>query len=153
MRFRGQHLVSLVCLLAYLFASEAATVSVARELWRSCSSAGEKPCPGDPGCCPDKGTFYPGPVNASQYADHCAVVGPATTNAALTGQPVQKQEDDRSNPACPGKCHLCRAGAVPFCFTPTVVIQPLGCLGRISADSLLHLGQHSPDELIRPPMC
>jgi len=62
--------------------------------------------------------------------------------------------EDRScpgSPACPGNCHLCDSGNVPFCFTPAVVIQPLGCLGRVNADALLHVWQPHPEELIRPP--
>ena len=152
----SRRLISTISLLAYLFASAPATMSAPWDLWRSQCCAAEKPCLGDPGCCLEKGTTGRGPVCGNECACHRAAAGPATTNSTLASQPLQQHEDDRSCPgcpACPGKCHLCSTGAIPFCFTPTVVMPPLGRLGRVSADTLLHLWQPHPDELIRPPLC
>ena len=148
--------MSLACLLAYLLATAPATMSASLGLCDSQCCDGKKSCPSDPSCCADKDDAARLPCCSDECPCHRDAIRPLTTNPAATGQRSQEQGDDRSCPgcpACPGKCHLCSMGNVPFCFTPSVVLLSLGCLGRVSADTLLQLWQPCPDELIRPPMC
>jgi len=156
MRFRGRRLVSLACLLAYLLASAPATASAP---WGWCDSQcndGKRSCPSDAGRCLLKGKATGVLVCADECPFHCGAAGPPAVNSIAAGQPFQQRGDGPSYPGCPapsGKCHLCSGCKIPFCFAPSVVIQPLGCLGRVSDETFLRLWQPYVDELIRPPIC
>jgi len=155
MRFKGQRLVSLACLLAYFIASAPGTVSFAWHKWGLPCQAEETACSTVPNCSHSeygKGGFPV--VDNRRYDSPMAARTAVQSVEARQGSPESKDNDSHpGHPACPGKCHLCSMGTTPHCLTPSVVMQPPGCLGRVNADALLSLWQPSPDELIRPPMC
>ena len=155
MSYRSRRLISLTCLVAYLFATAPVGLSASCGPWASLCPSSEKSCLGNPGHWLTNATVGDDVVCASKCCCHCGADS-ANVTSTVAGQPSQQQGDDHSypgSPACPGKCHLCSAGNVPFCFTPSVVTSSFDCLDRVSADTLLHLWQPQPDELIRPPMC
>jgi len=160
MSCRSRRLISLICLMAYLFATspdrllagkDCCPVLCRADNWKNTTDAGSMSCRilstdklEQAGCATE------------QCPCHMILKPLGKTRQSLsparTSFPPVEDRSCPGSPACPGKCHLCGAGNVPFCFTPAVVMQPLGCLGRVNADTLLHLWQPHPDELIRPPM-
>lgn len=152
---RGRRLVSLVCLLAYVCAGVQATVSA------SCGCSGHVIVPpGEPSRREAIGAKGPtgvcGSACTSPTARSCGTAGVAIFGAPLQRHHTPPPPDDgdfSGCPACPGQCHLCSTGAIPFCFTPAFALFPPDCLGRFIPELLLPPGQACPDELIRPPMC
>lgn len=158
MCFAVRRLVALACLLAYLVAGAQATLSAGcgcaghtckasreadqleRAKWTSPSS-GVSSCRS---ACP------------ARSSSGCGAAGLAIFGSPLKWHPGSPTDDEGSFPgcpACPGKCHLCCSGAIPYCFTPACLLSPQGCLGQLVPEYLLQHGQVCPDEMIRPPMC
>ena len=155
MRFKGQRLMSLACLLAYFIASAPATVPLA---W----SIGGLPCQAEERACSSVSDCSRSDIGKGGFAaaDGCRTdssTAAQTTNRSAEagrGSPLNKHNGSHSgHPTDPGKCHLCSIGTTPHCLTPSVAMQTPGCLGRVNADAIPSLWQPSPDELIRPPMC
>lgn len=155
MRFHGQRSLSLVCLLAYLFASVPATISFA---WHN----HEWPCQTEQHGCsriPDgshSGCAEVGLADGNGCPNDSPTAARTAVASGKAGPNSPMPADDGSHskyPACPGKCHLCSAGTTPHFFDPSLIMQAPGCLGRVAFDTLPSFWQPSPDELIRPPMC
>gem|GEM_PF-6438457 len=155
MRFKGKRLMTLACLLAYFIASVPGTVSFAWHKWSLPCQAEERACSTVPNC--SHGEYGKGGRAVAAVCRNDSPTATRTTDRSAEAGQVSPLSTDKGahpgHPTCPGKCHLCSTGAVPFCFTPSVVMQPPGCLGRVAFDALPSLWQPSPDELIRPPMC
>jgi len=155
MSYQCQHLMSLICLLAYLVASAPGYVTSAFFLaGDSACCAGAAECTST-GCCSAKKQVEQ--ELCSVGTCECVCVGSAvrpngTVVAASCGH--HHEPGAPCDSACPDGCLLCNAvGSVPSVWTPPVVLQGGVWLGTVDLPARVQLEQPDLCNLIRPPIC